>query len=54
MNYGGKEQVAPFTQLLLEHGADPNIRASLRKRLNPGYAPNYDVETVYEYRNVTA
>jgi hypothetical protein len=54
MNYGGKEQVAPFTQLLLEHGADPNIRASLRKRLHPGYAPNYDVETLYEYRNVTA
>ena len=44
---------APFTELLLDHGADPNARASLRKKLHPGYAGRYDVETTYEYRNVT-
>ena len=53
MNYGGKPQVAPFTELLLEHGADPNARASLRKKLHPGYGPKYDVDTTYEYRNIT-
>ncbi len=45
--------VAPFTELLLSHGANPNARASLRKQLHPGYAPRYDVETRYEYRDVT-
>jgi len=55
MNYGaGKPQVAPFTELLLDSGADPNARASLRKKLGPGYGPKYDVENVYEYRDVTA
>jgi hypothetical protein len=49
MNYGGRPQVAPFTQLLLDHGADPNVRASLRKQLHPGYGP----DTVHEYRDVT-
>jgi hypothetical protein len=53
MNYKGQPQVAPFTQLLLDHGADPDARASLRKKLHPGYAPEYDVETIYEYRDVT-
>jgi Ankyrin repeat len=53
MNYQRRPQVAPFTQLLLEHGADPNLRASLRKKLHPGYGPEYDVEKTYEYRNVT-
>ena len=53
MNYTRQPQVAPFTQLLLDHGAAPNIRASLRKKLHPGYAPRYDTETTYEYRNVT-
>jgi hypothetical protein len=53
MNYHGQEQAAPFTELLLAHGADPNIRASLRKKLHPGYAPRYDTEKMYEYRNVT-
>jgi len=57
MNYGGKPQVAPFTELLLdprwEGGANPNVRASLRKKLHPGYGPKYDVETLYEYRDVT-
>jgi ankyrin repeat protein len=54
MNYQRREQVAPFTELLLAHGADPNVRASVRKRLHEGYGPKYDVENTYEYRNVTA
>jgi hypothetical protein len=57
MNYGGKPQVAPFTELLLDHrwkgGANPNARASLRKQLHPGYGPGYDVDTLHEYRDVT-
>ncbi len=48
-----QSQAAPFTQLLLDHGANPNVRASLRKKLHPGYEGRYDVETTYEYRNVT-
>ena len=54
MNHAGKEQVAPFTQLLLDRGAETNIRASLRKQLHPGYRTKYDVDNVYEYRDVTA
>lgn len=53
MNYQGREQSAPFTELLLAHGADINIRASLRKQLHPGYAPRYDL-AMHEYRDVTA
>jgi ankyrin repeat protein len=53
MNYGRREQVAPFTELLLKHGADPNARGSLRKKLHEGYGPKYDVENTYEYRDVT-
>lgn len=53
MNRFSQQQVAPFTELLLEHGADPNVRASLKKRLHPGYAPRFDVDKTYEYRNVT-
>src|SRR4029453_2481002 len=53
MNRGYKEQLAPFTELLFEHGADPNIRGSLRKQLHPDYGPRYDTR-VYEYRDVTA
>jgi ankyrin repeat protein len=53
MNYKGLPQVAPFTQLLLDRGADPNARASLRKRLHPGYGPELDVVTVHEHRDVT-
>jgi hypothetical protein len=41
--------VAPFAELLLEHGADPNARASLRKQLHPGYGE----DTLHEYRDVT-
>ncbi|MEP7075490.1 MAG: ankyrin repeat domain-containing protein [Acidobacteriota bacterium] len=54
MNYQGRSPAAPFAQLLLERGADPNVRASLRKQLHPGYAPRYDTEKLYEYREVTA
>lgn len=54
MNYTNQPQEAPFTQLLLDHGADPSIRASLRKKLHPGYGPRYDVDNMFEYRNVTA
>jgi len=54
MNYRGKEHTAPFAKLLLDHGADPNIRASLRKQLHPGYGPRYDTSRAYEYRDVTA
>ena len=53
MNLQRRPQVAPFTQLLLDAGADPNVRASLRKKLHPGYAPRFDTEKTYEYRNVT-
>jgi hypothetical protein len=49
MNHQHKPQVAPYTELLLEHGANPNARASLRKQLHPGYGP----DTMHEYRNVT-
>jgi len=49
MNHNNKPQVAPFTQLLLDHGADPNARASLRKELHPGY----EVPGLHKYRDVT-
>jgi hypothetical protein len=39
--------------VVLKHGADPNARASLRKRVHPGYSPKHDVENTYEYRNIT-
>ncbi len=55
MNYNGRGPfVAPFTELLLNNGADTSIRASIRKKLHPGYGPKYDVENTYEYREVTA
>lgn len=50
MNYQNRPQEAPYTKLLLEHGADPNVRASLRKQLHPGY----DEHEMHEYRDVTA
>jgi ankyrin repeat protein len=37
-----------FARLLLEHGADPNARASLRKQLR-----GVEDETLHEYRDVT-
>jgi hypothetical protein len=50
MNYGkGGPKVAPVTELLLAHGADPNVRASLRKQLHPGYGP----DVMHDYRSVT-
>jgi hypothetical protein len=50
MNYQHRAQVAPFTELLLAHGAQVNVRASLRKQLHPGY----DEFTMHEYRDVSA
>jgi hypothetical protein len=49
MNYNDLPKVAPFTELLLQHGANPNVRASLRKQLNPGYGE----ETMNECHDVT-
>ncbi len=49
MNHYGGPKVAPFTELLLENGADPNARASLRKKMHPGYME----DTLREYRGVT-
>ena len=38
MNYHTRGPfVAPFTELLLARGADPNVRASIWKRLHPGH-----------------
>jgi hypothetical protein len=55
MNYNNRGPFeAPFTQLLLDHGANTTIRASLKKQLHEGYAPKYDTSKAYEYRNVTA
>lgn len=52
MNYRNRgPYVAPFTQLLLERGADPNVRASIWKRFGPGHD---DTTTRYEFRDVTA
>jgi hypothetical protein len=48
-NYGRNEDSARFTRLLLDHGANPNARASLRKQLHPGYGP----DILREYRDVT-
>ena len=51
MNYGKRGPfAAPFAALLLERGADPNIRASLWKRLSPGHD---DSRTRHDYRDVT-
>jgi hypothetical protein len=49
MNFQDLPKAAPFTELLLEHGANPNARASLRKQLHPGYGQ----EVMHEYRDVT-
>jgi ankyrin repeat protein len=49
MNHLRHHQVAPFTELLLDQGAAPNARASLRKQLHPGYGN----EVMHEYRDVT-
>ena len=44
----GRQTGGAFTRLLLDHGADPNARASLRKRLR--FVPD---EALHEYRDVT-
>jgi hypothetical protein len=44
----GLRRDAGFARLLLDHGADPNVRASLRKRLR--FVAD---ETTHEYRDVT-
>lgn len=50
VNYGkGQPDEARFTRLLLDRGADPNIRASLRARLEEGHGGG----PLREYRNVT-
>jgi hypothetical protein len=51
MNYHKRGPfVAPMTELLLERGADPNVRASIWKRLHPGHGDT----TRHDYRDVTA
>ncbi len=51
MNYGKPGPfTAPFTELLLQFGAEPNIRASIWKRLHPGHGD----PARHEYRDVTA
>ena len=50
MNYGnGQPDEARFTRLLLDRGANPNVRASLRHRLEEGHGGG----PMHEYRNVT-
>ena len=49
MNYGHRPKQARFAQLLLDHGADPNARATLRKRMHPGYGD----DRLHEYHDVT-
>jgi hypothetical protein len=49
LNHRSQKPSAPFTRLLLDHGADPNARASLRKQLHPGY----EIPGLHEYRSVT-
>jgi hypothetical protein len=52
MNYGKRGPfTAPFTELLLSYGADPNRRASIWKRFGPGHD---DSATRHDYRDVTA
>jgi ankyrin repeat protein len=51
MNYRKRGPfAAPFAELLLEQGADPNVRASLWKRLGAGHD---DSRTRHDYRDVT-
>lgn len=40
-----------FARLLLDHGADPNVRASLRKRLR--FVDDTDDDTLREFRDVS-
>jgi hypothetical protein len=47
-NYRGRLEDAPFAKLLLDHGAELNARASLRKQIETG-----EDRTMHEYRDVT-
>jgi hypothetical protein len=50
VNYGkGRPDDARFTRLLLDRGADPNVRASIRARLEEGHGGG----PLREYRDVT-
>jgi hypothetical protein len=50
VNYGkGQPDEARFTHLLLDRGANPNVRASLRARLEEGHGGG----PVHDYRNLT-
>jgi hypothetical protein len=50
VNYGkGQPDEARFTRLLLDRGADPNVRSSLRSRLEEGHGGG----ALREYRDVT-
>jgi hypothetical protein len=50
VNYGkGQPDEARFTRLLLDRGADPNVRASIRARLEEGHGGG----PLREYRDVT-
>src|SRR6185503_15240113 len=50
VNYGkGEPDEARFTKLLLDRGANPNVRASLRHRLEEGHGGG----SLRDYRNVT-
>lgn len=50
MNRQKGPYIAATTKLLLDHGADPNARASLRKQVHPGYLPD---DRMHEYHDVT-
>ena len=49
MNHGDRPLQARFAQLLLDHGAEPNARATIRKQMHPGYGD----DQLYEYHDVT-
>lgn len=50
VNYGkGQPDEARFTRLLLDRGADPNVRASIRARLGEGHGGG----PIRDYREVT-
>jgi hypothetical protein len=48
LNLNKKQESASLARLLLDHGADPNLRTSLRKRLR--FGPD---ESMHEYPKVT-
>lgn len=50
INQHGRPDDAPYARLLLDRGADPNARASLRKKMHPGYIADDELR---EYRDVT-